>query len=33
MWSANDRTYMVISDHPQGPALDSVVAYVRANVR
>jgi anti-sigma factor RsiW len=33
MWSANDRTYMVISDRPQGPALDSVVAYVRANVR
>lgn len=33
MWSANDRTYMVISDRPRGPALDRVVAYVRTNAR
>jgi anti-sigma factor RsiW len=33
MWSANDRTYMVISDRAEGPALDRVVTYVRANVR
>lgn len=33
VWSKDDRTYMVISDRPRGPALDKVVAYVRANVK
>ena len=33
MWSKDGRTYMVISDRPRGPALDQVVAYVRANIR
>lgn len=33
MWSDNGRTYMVISDRPRGPALDRVVAYVRAHAR
>ena len=33
MWSQDDRTYMVISDRPRGPALERVVAYIRSNVR
>jgi anti-sigma factor RsiW len=33
LWSQNGRTYMVVSDRPRGPALDRVVAYVRANAR
>lgn len=33
MWSKDGRTYMVVSDRPRGPALDQVVAYVRANIQ
>ena len=32
-WSKDGRTYMVVSDRPRGPALDQVVAYVRANIQ
>jgi anti-sigma factor RsiW len=31
MWSRNDRTYIVVTTHPQGPALDAVVSYVRTH--
>jgi len=31
MWSQNDRTYIMVTSHPRDPALESVVAYVRAN--
>lgn len=31
MWSQNDRTYIVVTTHPRGPALDAVVSYVRAH--
>ncbi|HJR60200.1 MAG TPA: zf-HC2 domain-containing protein [Vicinamibacterales bacterium] len=31
MWSQNDRTYIMVTPHDRGPALDGVVAYVRAN--
>jgi anti-sigma factor (TIGR02949 family) len=30
MWSQNDRTYIIVTPRPRDPALDSVVAYVRA---
>ena len=30
MWSQNDRTYIIVTPWPRDPALDSVVAYVRA---
>lgn len=33
VWSRGDRTYILISDRPRGPALDKVVAYVRDNVK
>jgi anti-sigma factor RsiW len=31
LWSQNDRTYIMVTTHDRGPALDSVVAYVRSN--
>lgn len=31
MWSQNERTYIVVTTHAPGPALDAVVAYVRAH--
>lgn len=31
MWSQNDRTYIIVTSHPRDPALESVVAYVRAS--
>jgi anti-sigma factor RsiW len=33
MWSKDGRTYMIVSDRPNEPALDQVQAYVRANIR
>jgi anti-sigma factor RsiW len=30
MWSQNDRTYIIVTPRPRDPALDQVVAYVRA---
>lgn len=33
MWSKDGRTYLVVSDRPDGPALDGVVAYVSANIK
>jgi anti-sigma factor RsiW len=32
MWSQNDRTYIIVTAHHRDPALDTVIAYVRANV-
>lgn len=30
MWSRNDRTYIMVTPHRRDPALDAMVAYVRA---
>lgn len=30
MWSQNDRTYIIVTSHRRDPALEEVVAYVRA---
>ena len=31
MWSQNERTYIVVTTHAQGPSLDAVVSYVRTH--
>jgi anti-sigma factor RsiW len=31
MWSQNERTYIMVTPHPGGPALDRLAAYVRAH--